>query len=1118
MTDDASTRQIAAARPDRSTWLSANAGSGKTRVLTDRVARLLLHGADPQNILCLTYTKAAASEMQNRLFGRLGQWAMMPEDELAATLSRLGEADRSAPRMAQARRLFAQAIETPGGLRIQTIHSFCASLLRRFPLEAGVGPRFTEMDDTSAAQLRADCLERLAEDAPDLFAEMAALLPAGALDQLVAEIARRRGTLASGDGAAIRTALGLAPDESAGRIVADTFLGDEADLLATVRTALEAGKPTDRKAAGLLAELRPPFGLDAVAALEGPFLFGATAKVPFGAKTGTFPTKDTRAALGDACDALDKLMERVAEARPRRVALALAERSEVLGRFAARFLDLYGRAKAARGWLDFDDLILRARDLLTRGDVATWVLYRLDGGLDHILVDEAQDTSPAQWDVIEALTREFAAGWGARAATRTLFVVGDRKQSIYSFQGADPAGFERMHDRFAARAGEGALARLELRHSFRSAPAILSAVDATFAGAMDEEVAHLPFRADLPGRVDLWPLVEPDETPDPAAWDDPVDRPEPRGAQVRLADSIARWVADLIASQAMIPDRERPGYRRPVHAGDILVLVRGRGGIFHPLIRACKAAGIDIAGADVLRLEDDLAVKDILALLRVLALPEDDLSLACALRSPLFGLSEGDLYALAHDRGGRHLWQVLRGARETFPAVMDVLDDLMAQADYLRPFELIDRILLRHGGRARLVGRLGPESIDAIDALLAEALSYERTEAPSLTGFLAWFARDDVTVKRQAGAGGRHLRVMTVHGAKGLEAPVVILPDTMQTRARDDDRLIAPPDGPLLWRPPATDRPPALALEEEARAAARRAERDRLLYVAMTRAETWLVVCGAGRAKDADGAWYGQVSAGLSPLETEAIDTPEGPGLRHRIGDIDALDLLARPEPDAEEDPDDAALPRWFAAAPPEAPEPPAILSPSDLGGAKALPGAAGDDEATATLRGTGLHLLLEHLPALPRNGWAEAAPRILAAEPALAPLAGALLAEARAVLDDPGTGPLLAAPALTEVALAAPHPSGVRVAGTVDRLEIGPERVLAVDYKSNRTLPSSPEQVPEGLLRQMGAYAFALGAIYPGRRIDLALLWTAGPRLMPLDTDAALAAFEAALPQGMPA
>ncbi len=1107
---EAGRRQIEAARPDRSTWLSANAGSGKTRVLTDRVARLLLAGADPQNVLCLTYTKAAASEMQNRLFARLGGWAMMSDAELAATLVDLGDPEPDAAGLRQARILFAQAIETPGGLRIQTIHSFCATLLRRFPLEAGVTPRFTEMDDRSAEALRAECIESLAEADPALFAELAAILPATPPDGLAREVAARRDDFTETSAAEIRAALGLRSDESAGTILADTFLGDEEELLATCRAALAAGSKTDRKAAADLDGVVPPFDLTSLAALEGPLLYGAGAANPFGPKTGKFPTKATREALGDTCDRLDRLMERVAEARPRRLALALAESSWLLNRFAAAFLDLYARRKQARGWLDFDDLILGARDLLRHTETADWILYRLDGGIDHILVDEAQDTSPNQWQVIEALAREFAAGKGARDRPRTIFVVGDKKQSIYSFQGADPEGFDRMHAHFGGRIGDG-LARLELQHSFRSAPAILQAVDSVFAAGLGGAVAHRAFHERLPGRVDLWPPVEPEPEPDPAEWQDPVDLPSPESATARLARQVARWIGDLIARGETIPHRvpeTGEWIRRPLHEGDILILVRGRGGIFHPLIRACKAEGLEIAGADVLALEEELAVKDLLSLLRFLALPEDDLSLAEALRSPLLGLTEADLYRLAHGRGRRLLWQVLRDSPD-HPDALAMLRDLRAEADYLRPYELLDRILTRHRGRDRLRGRLGPECIDAVDALLSESLAYERTEVPSLSGFLAWFDAGRVEVKRRADSAGHRLRVMTVHGAKGLEAPLVVLPDTMRVREPQGTALLKLPEGPVLWRTNRESRPPPLVPVEETREAAGRAETERLLYVAMTRAAHWLVVCGAGKETEAEKAWYGKVAAGLDALPAAPLETPAGEGRRFATNDWEGLVAPVPAEEDASEP---AGPPGWIDAPAPLPALPPAILSPSDLGGAKVVPGEIADapaDAEAAKSRGTRIHLLLEHLPPDRPDDWRDRARRLLATDALPAAEIAALLDEAARVLRDPTLRDLLARPALSEVDLAAPVPGG-RLLGTVDRLIVEPDRVTAIDYKSNRVVPETESAIPEGLLRQMGAYAGALAQIYPGRRIGTALLWTRIPRLMEVDPARAEAAFAA--------
>ncbi len=871
----------------------------------------------------------------------------------------------------------------------------------------------------------------------------------------------------------------------------------------------------------MLAAIHAPFGLGDLAALEGPLLYGKGAADPFGPKTGKFPTRDTRGALGADCEALDDLMVRVAAARPRRLALAVAERSWLMNRFARAFLDIYASRKEARGWLDFDDLILGARDLLRHAAVAEWVLFRLDGGIDHILVDEAQDTSPTQWQVIEALAREFAAGRGARDRRRTLFVVGDKKQSIYSFQGADPEGFDRMHAHFAARIGPESLARLDLEHSFRSAPAVLAAVDATFAGRMGG-VAHRAFRDHLPGRVDLWPLVEPQEDGEDAPWFDPVDRRSPEDADLRLARDLADWICGLIDAGETIPyfDKNAGEWRRrPVHAGDFLILVRRRGGIFHPIIRACKARGLDIAGADVLTLEDDLAVTDLLSLLRFLALPEDDLSLAEALRSPLFGLSEDDLYRLAHGRGARYLWQVLR-AGDAHPEARAMIGDLLDQADFLRPYELLDRILLRHRGRERLIGRLGLECIDAIDALLAQALAYERSEVASLTGFLAWFAADRVTVKRQADGAGRRLRVMTVHGAKGLEAPIVILPDTVLTPPRDRDGLLPLPEGPVLWRPNRDDRPPSLDGVQGQRDAAEAAERDRLLYVAMTRAQYWLIVCGAARRQAAAQSWHAQVTEGLDRLATEPLATPAGEGRRHAVNDWRALIAPLRPLDDAAPAHD---LPRWIDGPAPPAPEPAPILTPSELGGAKVVAQGApdapapGDADAemeaeAAKARGTRIHLLLEHLPAGQPGDWPALARHLLAAEALPDPEIAALLDEAARVLTDPALAALLARPALAEVDLVARHPGGGRLHGTIDRLIVEPGRVLAIDYKSNRVVPESAEAIPEGLLRQMGAYDHALAQIYPGRTIETALLWTRAPRLMPVPADEARRAFARSL------
>ena len=476
--------------------------------------------------------------------------------------------------------------------------------------------------------------------------------------------------------------------------------------------------------------------------------------------------------MGDGlCDGLDALAERVADARPKRLALIAAERSAVLHAFAAVFLPAIAQAKKARGWLDFEDQILFTRRLLRDPARAQWVLYKLDGGISHILVDEAQDTSPVQWEVIARLADEIIESTEPDAANRrTLFVVGDKKQSIYSFQGAEPGAFDAMRARFAADLADrgSALAEHALEFSFRSSPAILAAVDASFAGldanGCGPAVRHRAFHQSYPGRVDLWPALEKagSETEE-IAWDDPLDRRADDDPGARLARTLAQTIRGWIDQRETLPMAD--GTRRPITAGDVLILVQRRNELFHQIIAACKNEDLAIAGADRLRLGETLAVKDLVALLRFLATPEDDFSLACALRSPLFNWSDDDLYRLAHGREG-YLWEALRACQDC-PETLGILWDLLDQSGFARPYDLLDRILTRHGGRRRLIARLGVECEDAINALLAQTLNYETREIPSLTGFLVWFGNGDIEIKREAETGGDALRVMTVHGAKG---------------------------------------------------------------------------------------------------------------------------------------------------------------------------------------------------------------------------------------------------------------------------------------------------------------------------------------------------------------
>ncbi|MEM5477941.1 double-strand break repair helicase AddA [Pacificibacter sp. AS14] len=1125
MLDDATLRQIAAAKPDSSTWVSANAGSGKTKVLTDRVARLLLAGTPPQHILCLTYTKAAASEMQNRLFKRLGAWAMMPDEALSIELKTLApDAALTDAEMRHARTLFARAVETPGGLKIQTIHSFCGALLRRFPLEAGVSPQFKELDDRETNTILSEVLDALAEGQGRDAIDAVATHISGQDDidplHLAQQIVRKREAFhPSANPEDIWEWFDLPAEYNEQDLLGSVFLGDEDHALTQAATTMETSpNKTDVTAAAMLrAWVGAAPSVSLLQDMIGAFLVKSGENqglTRFGRTHSGLPTKKCVTLEPEALRQLSELMERVAGATDTLRALQSAKKTAALHQFATALLQPYFDTKARLGLLDFDDLVQKARDLLSISSVAQWVLFRLDGGIDHILVDEAQDTSPDQWTVIRLLAEEFTVGEGARPnVTRTIFVVGDKKQSIYSFQGAAPEAFDQMKHHFELRLGDAghALQDIALQHSFRSSPAILTMTDQTFAQSSGQGVGgdthHIAFFEDTPGRVDQWPLVEPEpvET-DPDDWENPTDLIAPEHHSIRLAGMVARNVKDMI-EHGSIP--RKGDENTQIEPGDILILVRNRSGLFYPMIRALKKLNLPVAGADQLILNDELAVKDMTSLLAFLSLQDDDLALAEALKSPLFGWSEQNLYSLAHKRTEATLWRELRARRDEWPATADILDDLRKTSDFLRPYDLIQRVLVRHGGRKKFLARLGNEAEDGLDALLHQALHYETTQTPSLTGFIGWLGAEKIKLKRVLDESSNLIRVMTVHGSKGLEAPIVILPDTLRETSEPKDELVALEHGGIAWKSSKENNSEALKQSLTQLKTKNDDEERRLLYVAMTRAENWLIVAGAGKMKKDSSCWYQLVENGM--LSAGAVEQafPSGIGKRYAHGE-----WPARTGEAAVKAPKKTELPDWVQRAAVISDDPKVFLSPSELGGPKALAGSSSNrSEEVAMRHGSQLHLLLEHLPNHPPLDWPEIARSLLGSGELFATLAELepLLTEASRTIEQSYQWDVFGDTSLAEVPFSGVLPSmnNHPVHGIIDRLIVEDDVVRVVDFKSNDVVPMAPQEVPMGLLRQMGAYLEICSAIYPDKKIEVAILWTGTATLMPLPHDMVMSALQ---------
>jgi ATP-dependent helicase/nuclease subunit A len=1127
--------QLTASDPAVSAFVAASAGSGKTKLLTDRLLRLMLAGAAPDRIQCLTFTKAAAAEMALRLQKTLGRWVTMSPEKLAKALQDL-QVEPTDAACQSARALFAKVLDLPGGMRIGTIHAFSQSLLRRFPLEAAISPHFQLVDDRDAEDALTEAREDMLANAttPAMLRALRTLAGLSSAEQfgrhvktLQADRTRLQNALQLGEELerAQRRVLGVtAEDEDA--LIADavSWLGEDA-LRDAARTVMAKGsKAVAERAAAILDWLGQPTdqrqrnwvdwcGLFLNAAGE---IRGETALV----------NKVLLSAQPELLECYKQEADRILAVEDSRRAIRLAAVSSALATLAGPVTGGYAQRKEDAGLLDYDDLIDRTRRLLFDPGAA-WVLYKLDGGLDHLLLDEVQDTAPQQWRIAHALTEEFFAGAGAQDRPRTVFAVGDRKQSIYSFQGADAAEFDRSHDQLAQRVRNSGqvFQDVGLDVSFRSTAPVLQLVDAVFTDPLarpgvvgeGETLAHYADRAGHAGMVEFWPLAPmPDPAPH-APWTVPEQNQAQTSARQLLADTLAGWIASQTDGSVMLESKGRT-----LTAGDVLILVRRRDEFARALVRALKARGVPVAGLDRMVLTDQPAVQDLMALADALLLPSDDLTFACLLTSPLGGLTDDDLTELATDRRGS-LWDALRDrAREhsSWERAEAFFAQLLARADYVSPHALFAEALGPLGGRARLFARLGPDAAEPVDELLNAAMTYAGRHPPSLQGFLHWLRQSGAEVKREAEAAGNMVRIMTVHGAKGLQAPLVVVPDTSALPM--DDGSIVWADDPVtgrsvpLWAPRKEFRCAPL---DRLRAAGRQRqmeEHNRLLYVALTRAEDRLLVCGwQTRHAPKDECWHSLVRRGFETLavEREAFGLWDGdvmwlrspqaiPAETTGAGSL-ADQAVATPSWMG-------VAPEWRAAPPPLEPPRPVPLAPSrpdgaELGSVPAAdsPFAERDAGGNRFRRGQLAHALLQHLPAMPTDQQLAAALRFLDkpahglpnAEPAR------IAAEVLAVMAHPDLAPLFGPDSRAEVPLTGVV-GNVVVSGQVDRLVVLPDQVLVADFKTNRRTPARVEDTPVLYLRQMASYRAVLREIFPDRTVQCALVWTRDGKIVILPND----------------
>ena len=1102
----ASEQQRNASNPLCSVWVEASAGTGKTKVLSDRVLRILLRGVSPAKILCLTYTKAAAVEMSSRIAQRLSEWAVIDDDELDRQLEKLlGNLPESRSEYlyltAMARKLFAVLLDTPGGMKIQTIHSFCQEVLKRFPLEAQISPYFEVIDDRTKKEILGKIQAKMLsgeENKNSLVAWAIGYLTshvsefsfpdvmssitdnAGKIIKLFNNYAEENSLFNE-----LARRLDVNPDYTEEQIKSSLLSSLDKDILRKMMNAWFQGTATDIKKAEAVAEiLEKEQNVDVYSLLKGVFL---TQKGELLAK---YATKKVLELYPDLSNDAYCIANTLIEIDNKLSGLRVYTSTKAIIILARELIGNYLEYKKVNAKMDYDDLIMIARNLLEDRTVADWVLYKLDGGIDHVLIDEAQDTSPNQWAIIRSLTQEF---FGVE--NKTIFVVGDRKQSIYSFQGADPNEFEKMRQYFREKSHNFDEVNLEV--SFRSTAAVLDSVNTVFTndvakiGVVPEgqNVIHIPFREGDGGKVEIWPLLEAEKDENPDIWMPPVERKISNTTSSRLAKLIAQKIKYMVENEKLVSQNRKLQYR------DFMILVQRRNAFVEELVRECKQIGVSIAGVDKIKLSEQIAVQDLIALGNFLLLPTDDLTLAEVLKSPLFGLNDDDLFELCYNRKNASLWTRL-GDNAKYAEVYKILQNLLNMADYVRPFELYSYVLNTLQGRKNFEIRMGAEVDDGLDEFINLTLDFEREHIPTLQSFISWIGKDEVEIKRELEQSEIDaVRIMTVHGSKGLQAPIVILPDMVrQVNSKKGMGMLW--DDIFYYPLSSDDYEKNCETIKEREKQSETEEYRRLLYVALTRAEDRLCLCGYyQKNKPKDDCWYELCANSLKPLCEQ-----QGDSLVYEVAQ--QYDVVAKAVYNYKSE--EVCYPKWLFDIPKvEAPlaKPYTPSKPDETDDEDALFSPLTTENNNRYCRGIVIHKLLQFLPdvisedKIPviRDFLQKNAPEFSNKQ------RDKIIEEVSSLLNNPNFAPLFGKNSRAEVPIMG-EVNGRIISAQIDRLVVFDDEVWIVDFKTNRPAAKTKEEIQRAYIKQLRAYKDLLERIYMHKTVKAFILWTDTTHIMQVD------------------
>ena len=1109
----ATIRQRQAADPQLSIWVNASAGTGKTKVLTDRVLRLLLSGINAGKLLCLTYTKAAAVEMNSRLSKKLSQWAIADDDTLEQELIKLygilpKNEKQTENLKIKARKLFAVTLDTPGGIKIQTIHSFCQEILKRFPIEAGISPYFEVMDNRAEheaiEEIKKQLIEKINNQSETYLAQAVSFLTAninetkfpGIIDQIIknrSKIERLFRKYETVDEIIENQAqkLGINPNKTDEDMIHDFF-----DKLpkTDLKILLEAWKNSGSKYEE--RKRRLAFALENQQTVDFKNYQRAFLK-----ETGDEYTTIAASSLVKKNPRLKEIFiteaSRVLELKEKLKAYRVFLSTKAIDILAGELIRCYNQYKQNHALMDYNDMIILTRRLLENTDTARWVLYKLDGGIDCILIDEAQDTSPDQWEIIRAISDEF---FSEENNNRTIFAVGDRKQSIYSFQGADPDKFDEMCQYFADKTSK--FQKIDMQVSFRSTGAVLDAVNHLFSNpqvssgvvSVGENILHIPSRQGEWGCVELWPLTEPEKGENIDEWQPPVEQEIAPTTSLRMARFIAQKIHSMVNNKEILISQNRP-----IQYGDFLILVRRRDAFCEEFIRECKKVNVQIAGIDRIQLLEQIAVQDMISLGKFLLLPEDDLSLAEVLKSPLFGLNDHDLFQLCYQRHNS-LWHTLEKSAN-YKTITQTLKHLLNMVDYARPFELYGEVLHVLHGQQLFAERMGKEAEDGLNEFLNLTLLFEQNHIASLQKFINWFTKDDVEIKRESETENTNLvRLMTVHGSKGLQAPIVILPDTVREPQYSRKAEILWDHDELFFYPSCADDYEKICNNLNNKQKQKIIEEyKRLLYVALTRAEDKLVICGYYKSRKPDqNSWYNLFQNSFQDISEEQNN--EEQNFRQHI----SPQILTTKTNKKQDDDKIIFTPQeWMKKnAPIEQPlARPLTPSKQEEDNQPIFSPLCNNDNSHIFKRGILIHRLLQFLPQITKTKQKEFAEKFLLYQ---APEIdnynkNKIISEVLSLLDNPEFGSVFGPYSKAEVPIMGKVDNKI-ISGQIDRLIVEENRVVIVDFKTNRPAAQNQQQIPEIYRKQLSAYRRLLSEIYPNKKIVSLILWTNTAQLMSVE------------------